>query len=41
MTGAEVTTFCKLCNECISVCPFKLFTEVPFEEAWQEAGAPS
>jgi pyruvate ferredoxin oxidoreductase gamma subunit len=37
VTGAQVSTYCKLCNECISVCPFDLFTEMPYEEAWQEA----
>jgi pyruvate ferredoxin oxidoreductase gamma subunit len=36
VTGVDVSSYCKLCGECIAVCPEKLFTEVPFEETWQE-----
>lgn len=37
VTGVEVTTYCKLCRECIAVCPEQLFTQVPFEDAWDTA----
>ena len=36
VTGADVSQFCKLCQECIAVCPEKLFFSAPFEEHWQE-----
>ena len=36
VTGVDVVTFCKLCGECIEVCPEKLFEEAPFEEHWPE-----
>lgn len=39
VTGVNVTSYCKLCGECIAVCPEKLFTEVPFEEVWEEEEA--
>ena len=28
--------FCKLCQECVAVCPEHLFVSAPFEEHWQE-----
>jgi pyruvate ferredoxin oxidoreductase gamma subunit len=37
VTGSDVTEYCKLCSECISVCPENLFSEVPFNVAWEEA----
>jgi len=36
VTGVDVSTFCKLCGECIAVCPETLFKEVPFEDRWEE-----
>ena len=36
VTGADVSQFCKLCQECIAVCPEKLFFSAPFEEHWQK-----
>ena len=36
VTGVDVTNFCKLCGECIAICPEKLFHEVPFEEKWED-----
>ena len=36
VTGVDVSNYCKLCGECIAVCPEKLFTELPFEEKWEE-----
>ena len=34
--GADVNRFCKLCAECVAVCPEHLFTQVAFEDTWQE-----
>ena len=34
-TGADVSRFCKLCGECIAVCPENLFKEGAFEEHWR------
>jgi ferredoxin len=36
VTGADVSSFCKLCGECIAVCPEHLFKEGKFEESWVE-----
>jgi ferredoxin len=41
VTGVDVTSYCKLCGECIAVCPEKLFAEAPFEEVWVEEGVAS
>jgi pyruvate ferredoxin oxidoreductase gamma subunit len=40
VTGVEVTTYCKLCGECVAVCPEHLFEQLPFEEHWEEALTP-
>jgi ferredoxin len=32
----DVSNFCKLCGECIAVCPERLFKEVLSEEVWEE-----
>jgi ferredoxin len=32
----DISSFCKLCGECIAICPEKLIKEVPFEEEWKE-----
>ena len=37
VTGVDVSSFCKLCRECIEVCPEKLFVAAPFQEVWEEA----
>ncbi|MBI4238408.1 MAG: 2-oxoacid:acceptor oxidoreductase family protein [Deltaproteobacteria bacterium] len=35
VTGAQVSTYCKLCRECIEVCPKQLFSEAAVsEEEW-------
>lgn len=33
VTGAEVSKYCKLCRECIEVCPKQLFSEAAIEDA--------
>jgi 2-oxoacid:acceptor oxidoreductase gamma subunit (pyruvate/2-ketoisovalerate family) len=37
VTGVDVSSFCKLCGECIAVCPEHLFTEMPYQDVWDEA----
>ena len=39
VTGADVSSFCKLCGECIAVCPESLFKEGAYEEKWEEVEA--
>lgn len=39
--GADVSQFCKLCGECVAVCPEHLFTQAAFEEHWEEEEAPA
>ena len=41
VTGADVSTFCKLCGECIAVCPEKLFKEVPVRGGVEKRRWPS
>lgn len=36
VTGADTNQFCKLCRECIEVCPIDLFDEVGIEELERE-----
>ena len=38
-SGADVSSFCKLCQERVAVCPEHLFTSAPFEERWAEEEA--
>ena len=37
VTGVDVSSYCKLCGECIAVCPEKLFQEMPFQDVWEES----
>jgi ferredoxin len=37
VTGVDVSSYCKLCGECIAVCPEHLFKEMPFQDVWEES----